>query len=657
MSRTEGIEAKHLKRKAIVYIRQSTMRQVFVNTESAVRQYALKERLGSLGWEEGMIDVIDCDLGRSGAETTGRDGFRRMMADVGEGNVGAIACIECSRLSRSSADWSRLMEICALSDTILIDDDGIYNPNDFNDRLLLGLKGTMSEAELHFLRERMRGGALSKAKRGELRCLLPVGYVYDEAGNVVKDPDLQVQASVTMFFESFRMCGSAHRLAVYYSEKGYLFPANRSRGFGRPDIHWDVLTPWRACHILHSPTYAGIYTYGKIQVKHTAKGKKLRSVPEEQWISNIENHHEAYITVEEYRANQSALLSNTTHDGASPPREGNSLVQGIAICSRCGSKMFVAHSRDGYWQYACRHRQKDQPYTNRKCLGVNGSAVDGVISEVVLRRLTPEAVKAAGEVLCELEKRKRGEDGYFAMQVEKAKYEADLARKRYMNADPENRLVCAELERLWNERINQLAQAEAELRKSRAKAESALLKTDMEKLLALPEKLRQAWSGDTLRMTDKKRIVRCLIEDVALNMLGDEIHIGIRFKGGMTESINIPRLPSGSEKYATDPEIVEYIREASKVTTLEEIVESLNSAGKKTGTGLSFTVAKASAIRQRYGIPTYKDHLRSIGYLTTEDKAKQLGVSVFALNQRRLSGELRGQFIMTRRSGGYMYQP
>ena len=657
MGRNEAIEAKQFKRKAILYIRQSTIRQVYVNTESTARQYALKERLNDLGWEDSMIEIIDCDLGRSGAEVTGREGFRQMMADVGEGNVGAIACIECSRLSRSSADWSRLMEICALSDTILIDDDGIYNPNDFNDRLLLGLKGTMSEAELHFLRERMRGGALNKAKRGEFRCPLPVGYVYDEAGRVVKDPDLQVQASIALFFESFRICGSAHRLAVYYGEKGYLFPMNRNRGFGKTDIYWNVLIPSRAISILHTSTYAGVYSYGKVQVKRTTKGIKALRIPEEQWVANIENHHEAYITVEDYRANLSTLRSNTTHDGASPPREGHSLIQGIVICSRCGGKMYVSHSHADYWQYVCHHKRIGEPYKNGSCMSVCGSFVDGAVSDVVLRRLTPEAVNAAEEVLNELEKRKHSEDGYFSMQVEKAKHEADLAKKRYMNADPENRLVCAELERLWNERMNQLAQAEAELRKSRAKADSTRIKTDMESLLAFPEKLRQVWSGNTLQITDKKRIVRCLIEDVTLNMLDDKIQIGIRFKGGLTEFISIPRPLTSAQKYATDPEVVEYIRKASKTNTCEAIAVALNLAGKKTGTSLSFNDVRIREIQYRYDIPTLKQHLLSIGYLTLEDKAKQLGLVSCTLNYRRKIGKFCGVSIKTTRRGDYMYEP
>jgi len=659
MNRFEKIEVVHLQRKAILYIRQSTMRQVVVNTESTIRQYALKERLNHLGWDDSMIEIIDCDLGRSGADTTKRDGFRQMLADVGEGNVGAIACIECSRLSRSSGDWSRLMEICAFSGTILIDDDGVYNPNDFNDRLLLGLKGTMSEAELHFLRERMRGGALSKAKRGDLRNRLPVGYIYNEAGTVIKDPDLQVQNAITLFFESFRICGSAHKLAVYYGERGYLFPSDKNRGFGKSsDIVWDRLMPLRANTLLHTPMYAGIYTYGRTQVKNTAKGKTSKSIPEEQWISNIENHHEPYITVDEYRANMAQLRSNQNSKGASPPREGNALIQGIVLCSRCGSKMYVYYNdKARYWQYVCKHVPKGVPYTLKHCLDVNGRTVDDAVSNIILDRLTPEAVKAADEVMRELEKRRLNEDNYFIMQVKKAKYEADLAKKRYMNADPENRLVTAELERLWNETIGWLAQAEAELRKNKTVSNSGQAKTDMIRLLALPEELQKAWRGNTLCITDKKRIVRHLIQDIALNIVGGDIHIGIRFKGGLAEPIVVPCPVQVYDKVATAPEILEYIREASMKHTAEEIAAYLYNAGKKTGKGLDFSTRIVQLIQHRYKIPSFTEYLRSIGYLSTVDKAKQLGIAESTLTRHRLDGIFTGAFVKTSNSGDYMFEP
>jgi len=661
MDRTDKIEATHLKRKAILYIRQSTMRQVYENTESTLRQYSLKERLKHLGWVDGMIEIIDCDLGRSGADTSGRDGFRQMMADVGEGNVGAIACIECSRLSRSSGDWERLMEICALSGTILIDDDGVYDPNNFNDRLLLGLKGTMSQAELHFLGERMRGGALSKAMRGDLKYFLPVGYIYDEAGRIVKDPDIQVQDAVSLFFETFRICGSANKLVIRYGEKGYLFPVDRNRGFGnKTDIYWDILTVSRACHVLHSPLYAGVYTYGRIQTKNTIKGKKRIFVPEKKWVSYIEDHHEAYITLEEFRMNCNILGSNQTRKGASPPREGDALIQGIVFCSKCGGKMYVQYKKVNdavYWQYICRHFSKREIFTNKACSNINGRVVDEAIIDVMLHRLTPEAIKVAEEVQLELEKRKHNEDKYFIMQVDKARYETDLARKRYMKADPENRLVCAELERLWNEKMNQLAIAESDLRKHQHSSESGQKKTDMEKLLSIPERFQKAWHDNKTGMSDKKRIVRCLIEDITLNMIGDEILIGIRFKGGLTESIKIQRPLMKYKTWTTDPRIVDYIREASKTNTVDEIVKYLNDIGEKSGKGLPFTSTIVRNILYQYDIPSLKEHLKSIGFLSTAEKAKQLGISSNVLFKRRAAGRYTGFYVKTSGDGDYMYEP
>lgn len=655
------VDLIHLERKAILYIRQSTMRQVHVNTESTIRQYALKERLMELGWCEEMIEIIDCDLGQSGTEISRRSGFRQMLADVGEGEVGAIASLECSRLSRSFGDWGRLTEICALGNTLLIDDDGIYDPNDFNDRLLLGLKGTMSEAELHFLQERMRGGALNKAHRGELKNSLPAGYVFDGAGNITKDPDIQIQEAIALFFESFRICGSAHRVCTYYGEKGYLFPADRNRGFGMAsDICWDSLTPSRAQKILRSPMYAGIYTYGRIQSQKTAKGKRRRAVPEEQWISCITDHHESYISEDEYRANCETLESNATRNGASPPREGNALLQGIAICAKCGSRLSLSYkSYHGtqHGQYVCGHIQKGMPYSHKQCLCINGRVVDEAVSDIVLQKLTPEAVKAASEIQKELETRAKSEKNYFVLQVEKSQYEVELARKRYMNADPENRLVCSELEKLWNERMNQLTRAESELKRHEKESLSRQPIPEIERLMKFPEELRKAWHSNKINMVDKKRILRCLVEDVTLDASNSEIFIGIRFKGGMLESMAVKRPPKKYETWTTKPEIVKYIREASKKNTVEEMVAYLNSHHETSGKGLAFTMSSIRGIQYSYGIPSLKKHLISCGYLSTEEKAKQMGISSNALNKRRISGLYKGSCIKTTSSGDYMYEP
>ena len=304
MEYSQKITAAQLKRKAALYLRQSTMKQVFENSESTIRQYALKEKLTQLGWQPDDIMVIDCDLGQSGSGSSERSGFRKLVADVSNNEIGAIACLETSRLARNSQEWSRLMEICAITQTVLIDADGIYNLNDFNDRMLLGLKGTMSEAELHFIRERMRGGLLSKAKRGELRQFLPVGYVYDEADRIVKDPNIEVQSSVKMFFEIFRMCGSATGMALHYKNNGYKMPRDPSRGFDCKEIVWGNLSPTRALNILHNPVYAGVYAYGQRQTVTKIDGKETRKKPVEEWHVYLPEHHEGYITEEAFKLNQ-----------------------------------------------------------------------------------------------------------------------------------------------------------------------------------------------------------------------------------------------------------------------------------------------------------------------------------------------------------------
>jgi len=354
------------------------------------------------------------------------------------------------------------------------------------------------------------------------------------------------------------------------------------------------------------------------------------------------------------------LQSNHTGSGASPPREGNALIQGIAVCSHCGNKMSVQYkvTKDAkYWWYICARTFIGEPYPHQRSLCVNGNIVDDAVSEAIFERLTPEAIKAAEEVLYELEKRKNSEDNYFVMQVEKSIYEAELAKKRYMKSDPENRLVSAELERLWNDRMNQLAKAELELRKSRADSKPNHLKTDIERLHELPEKLQKAWNDNTLCITDKKRIVRNLVEDITLNMLDDEIHIGIRFKGGLMEALKIPRPLRMYEQFKTNPDIVEYIREASKSCTTDQMVEYLNSTGRKSGKGLYFTLKMIQQIQHRYAIPSLNEYFRLKGYLSTEDKAKQMGISPNALNKRRVTGQYDGDYIKTTVRGGYMFEP
>lgn len=416
MNGNRKIMAHHLSRMAYLYIRQSTLRQVQENTESTLRQYALQEKLLSLGWDSQLIEVIDSDLGHSGKTMENRDGFKQLVANVANGMAGAVACIEASRLSRSSSDWGRLIEYCAMTDTVLIDADGVYNPNDFNDRLLLGLKGTMSEAELHFIQERMRGGLLNKVKRGELKMPVPIGYVHDESGRVVKDPDIQVREAVELFFRTFRIVKTAHGVVGYFREKGYKFPARAKNGPHKGEIVWMDLYNGQALSILHNLTYAGVYTYGKIQTVWTKDGKKNLPAQQEDWHVFLKNHHEAYISYDEFQLNEKILKENRqaweSEEGKkTPPREGVALIQGIVFCGKCSRRMTVRYKQkegeNGAYLipiYRCSRKEVDDGAP--ACQFIYGERVDRRISEIIKERLTPEAVRMSVEIQKEVSRRK-----------------------------------------------------------------------------------------------------------------------------------------------------------------------------------------------------------------------------------------------------------
>ena len=660
MEYNQKITASHIKRRALLYIRQSTMKQVYENNESTIRQYALKERLVSLGWHEESITVIDCDLGQSGAEATGRNGFKQLVADVGAGEAGAVACIECSRLSRNSNDWGRLMEICVITGTLLIDADGIYDPNDFNDRILLGLKETISIAELHLLKSRMDGGRINKAQRGELKVRLPAGYVYDHSSRIVKDPDAQIRNAVQLVFDSFRRFGTAHGIIVFFREKGYKFPVDSEGGFNRGNTLWKPLEVGKLCSILHNPLYAGIYAYGKWQTKHTIDGKKMKKTPEDEWLVRLENHHEGYISVDEYYGNIARLNANSTAKYGSAPREGVALLQGISFCGKCGQKMIVTYYKiKGLIEvpyYVCTTNNKGKGVP--RCQSVQGTILDSAISTMVLEKLTPMAISAAVEIEKEANRRKAVSDNYFIMQVERAHYELELAKRRYMNVDPSNRLVAFELERLWNDKIVELSQAEDELnRHNREKNIARLNNSISTELGELAGDVNEIWNSGNMRIQDKKRILRCLIENVTLTKGDSVTTAGILFKTGATQVIECENVKPNYESWTTETEVLNYIRSKSDTYTTQEISNMLNQNGYKTGKGGEFTLAKVRQLMVRYGIPSLKKHLREKGYLYSSEKAVMLGISESQLSKLRRHGTFNGEFIIVDEKSTCMYAP
>jgi len=349
----EKVSADHLRRNAYLYVRQSTLRQVLENTTSTERQYGLRQRALALGWPGEQIVVIDEDLGRSGASAEGREGFQRLVADVGMGKAGIVIGLEVSRLARNNADWHRLLEICALTETLILDEDGLYDPRQFNDRLLLGLKGQMSEAELHLLRARLRGGVLSKARRGELVSPLPVGFLYDSSDKVILDPDSSVQQAIRHFFATFARCGSARATVKAFGDEGLLFPLRIRTGPNKGDLTWTPLQHHRVLQLLHNPRYAGAFCFGRHKSRRLADGtSRLELLPRDQWLALIPGSHDSYITWAEFEANEARLAEQAQARGhdrrASPPREGPALLQGIVICGRCGNRMTVRYrSRRG----------------------------------------------------------------------------------------------------------------------------------------------------------------------------------------------------------------------------------------------------------------------------------------------------------------------
>jgi DNA invertase Pin-like site-specific DNA recombinase len=464
----------HLKRSAYLYVRQSTMRQVVENTESTHRQYALRQRAVALGWPEDRITTIDSDLGQSGASATEREGFQTLVGEVGMGQAGIVLGLEVSRLARNSADWHRLLEICALTDTLILDEDGIYDPAHFNDRLLLGLKGTMSEAELHVLRARLRGGLLSKARRGELRCRLPAGFIYDDAGHVVFDPDTQVQETVRLLFQTFARTGTLRATVQYFRQQHLLFPKRLDSGPHRSELIWTPLSLGRASSAMHNPWYAGAYAFGRGRWRKRPDGRERHErLPREQWHVLIRDAHPGYISWEEYERNERRLQQSAQALGfernAGPAREGSALLQGKVVCGLCGSRMQVRYNprKDGMVpNYLCAGRGR--LFGDPLCQSMVGDGIDAAIGQLLVDTVTPMALDLALAVQQEINSRLDEADRLRYRQVERAQYEADTARQRYMHVDPVNRLVADSLEAHWNLKLRALADAQLEYQRRRA---------------------------------------------------------------------------------------------------------------------------------------------------------------------------------------------
>jgi DNA invertase Pin-like site-specific DNA recombinase len=639
------VQPRHLKKNAYLYVRQSSLRQVFENSESTKRQYDLRQRAVALGWSIEQVVVIDSDLGQSGASAVDRAGFQRLVTEVSLGHAGVVMGLEVSRLARNSTDWHRLLEICALADVLIVDEDGIYDPAHFNDRLLLGLKGTMSEAELHVMRARLRGGILNKARRGELEMRLPIGFVYDGTGRVRLDPDARVQAIVRRLFRTFAHTGSATATVKAFRDQGLRFPHRIYGKTNKGDVLWSPLEHTRTLWVLHHPRYAGAYCFGRARTRMMPDGReRYARLPPEDWIALIRDAHEAYITWDEYEQNLQRLRENAQALGderqRGAPREGPALLQGLAVCAICGERMTIRYHVRGDRRvpdYMCQRRgiETGQPI----CQLVNGGPVDEAIGKLLVDAVTPVTLEMALAVQKELESRCDEGDRLRRQEVERARYEADLARRRFMHVDPGNRLVADSLEAEWNQTLRAVSEAQERYEQQKQADGAAISDQQRANIMALAKDFPRLWNDPRTPDRERKRMARLLIADVTL-LKGADIRAQVRFNGGATHTLHLLPPKSAWQLRKSAPAVVAEVDRLLDNHTEAEIAELLNRKGLTSGMGKRFHRLIVRRIRSVYRLKTRYTRLRARGLLTIPEMAKLLHVCQTTIKLWRRAGLL-----------------
>ena len=630
------IQSEHLARPAAVYIRQSTLSQVRHNLESTERQYNLRQKALELGWPDSRIQILDGDLGLSGTQSETRKDFQWLVAQVSMGKIGAVLALEVSRLARSSADWHRLLELCAFSATLIIDEDGCYDPADFNDQLLLGLKGTMSQAELHFIRARLQGGKLNKAAKGELRAPLPVGLIYDERGRIVLDPDAEVRHAIQALFDLFKQTGSAYGVVQQFARRGLKFPKRAWGGAWAGQLIWARLDDGRVLSVLKNPAYAGVYVYGRfrharrLQPDGTLRNVTQRS-PMEDWLVTIQDHHEAYITWDQFMEHQRMLEHNRTNAEemllSGPAREGRALLQGLLLCGVCGRRLSVRYKGNGgiYPCYECNWLRREALAT-RACLSLRCDLIDEPIGRRIQEIIWPEQIEIAIGALEEAQRREQAITQQWRLRLERARYETDLAQRRYEQVDPANRLVAATLEQRWEEA---LVKAEALQREFEAQQqhERVLGPEQKDHLRRLAHDLPSLWNAPTTQARDRKRILRLLVEDITVERLAEPKHflLHVRWKGGACEDLPLQAPASKADQIRTPAAVTEQIRQWAPTMSDLQIAEQLNRQGVCSATGRSFTQFMIRWLRYRHAMGCVS--LKRPEELTVAQVAARLEVS------------------------------
>lgn len=646
------ITPEHFRRGAVVYVRQSTMGQVVEHTESQRRQYALAEAAKTMGFA--AVTTIDEDLGRSGSGLVERPGFQRLVANVCGGTVGAVFCIEASRLARNGRDWHHLIDLCALVGTLIVDPDGVYEPRLMNDRLLLGLKGTMSEYELSLLRQRGLAARDSKAKRGELRYSLPPGYCWNELGRMEMDPDDRVASAIRLLLRKFRELGSVRQVVLWCRQSNIQVPVLR-HGIRGSLIGWRLPAYHSVLAVLRHPMYAGAYVFGrKGQRSHIVDGRARKTnghaKPMAQWNVLLRDHHPGYITWEEYEANQKMIAENAhmqKRAARKSARGGRALLTGLLRCGRCGRMMRVFYGmRSGHaHRYQC--RGDDAQVRAGLCVGIGGVRVDRAVAEQLLGAVSAHAVDAA---IVAAERAAKVDDDVrqaLARELEEAKYEADLAGRRHEAVDPAKRLVARELEARWDAALTRVAQIEERLARGDA-TKASRPAVDRDALLALAQDLPAAWNAPNTEMRTKQRIVHILIREVVVDLddATNEAVVAIHWAGGRHTEIRVARMRTGRYPADRHPTAVEVVRKMGGKWPDRDLAVTMNRMRCKTPDGGTWTTVRVRELRDRLGIAAFDPKAPRIETVTVDEAARRLSICVGSVYRLIREGVLPATQIM-----------
>jgi DNA invertase Pin-like site-specific DNA recombinase len=643
---SEKITATHLQRTAFIYVRQSSPTQLRHHHESRRRQYDLAAEARRCGWTD--VVVIDEDLGKSGASATKRRGFQRLVADVSLGKAGAVFGLEVSRLARNNRDWYQLMDLCALTHTLIVDAEGVYDPRQLNDRLLLGLKGTMSEAELGWIRQRAHEGLLAKARRGELILGLPVGYVRTRDGRIEKHPDRRVQAAVTLVFDKFTELMSVRQTLLWFRGEQIPLPSVRTDSLWDPQLEWRLPVYNTLLHFLQNPTYGGAYAFGKTESRtrvidgaaHISRGHRRTR---EQWTVLLRDRHEGYIAWETYERNQQLIAENAHMRGVAVKgavRRGRSLLAGLLRCGHCGRRLHVTYSGTGGFvpRYGCRGAMIN--HGTGWCISFGGLRIDGAIEREVLRVLERGAIEAALDAA--LHDRSEHQERIRAVELElrEARYQAERAQRQYDAVEPENRLVAETLEQRWNAALERVHELERRLDALQGAIAHHAMPSRAE-LVSLAQDFPAVWGSSTTEHVTKKRLVRLLIDEIVARVPNDtHIELVIRWKGGLHTQLAIPKNRTGQHRYRTSHDLIEAIRGLAQCLPDGQIARVLNRLGYRTGHGNTWTQSRVTSLRSAHQIPVFTRSSGDGAALTMAQAAAELGVSPTTVRHLIMRGAL-----------------